>query len=82
MPLPRNLRRPQLGERRGLFLRRHDDHELRDNFNDGTDPYYLVDHTAFTYLVLPEIGFVEFFNRDTSPVDMAERTACFIEAAR
>ncbi|OAN75182.1 protein senC [Jannaschia sp. EhC01] len=52
------------------------------NHDDGTDPYYLVDHTAFTYLVLPEIGFVEFFNRDTSPVDMAERTACFIEAAR
>lgn len=51
------------------------------NHDDGTDPYYLVDHTAFTYLMLPEIGFVEFFNRDVSPVDMAERTACFIDAA-
>ncbi|GAB5449388.1 SCO family protein [Gymnodinialimonas sp.] len=51
------------------------------NHDDGTDPYYLVDHTAFTYLMMPEIGFVEFFNRDVSPVDMAERTACFIDAA-
>lgn len=47
----------------------------------GDDPYYLVDHTAFTYLVLPEHGFVEFFNRDTTPAEMAERTACFVEAA-
>ncbi|QXT40169.1 SCO family protein [Gymnodinialimonas ceratoperidinii] len=49
--------------------------------DDGTDPYYLVDHTAFTYLMLPEVGFAEFFNRDVTPGEMAERTACFIEAA-
>jgi len=51
------------------------------NHDDGTDPYYLVDHTAFTYLMMPGVGFVDFFNRDTSPVQMAERTACFIDAA-
>lgn len=51
------------------------------NHDDGTDPYYLVDHTAFTYLMLPEIGFVDFFNRDVTPAQMAERTACFIDAA-
>lgn len=51
------------------------------NHDDGTDPYYLVDHTAFTYLMLPEIGFVEFFNRDVTPTSMAETTACFIDAA-
>ena len=50
------------------------------NHDDGTDPYYLVDHTAFTYLMLPGSGFAEFFNRDTTPADMAARTACFIEA--
>jgi protein SCO1/2 len=33
----------------------------------GDDPYYLVDHSAFAYLVLPEYGFVEFFNRDVTP---------------
>jgi protein SCO1/2 len=48
---------------------------------EGDDPYYLVDHSAFSYLVLPEYGFVEFFNRDVSPADMAATTACFVEAA-
>lgn len=48
---------------------------------EGDDPFYLVDHSAFTYLVLPDHGFVEFFSRDITPVEMAERTACFIDAA-
>lgn len=48
---------------------------------EGDDPFYLVDHSAFTYLVLPEFGFVEFFSREITPADMADRTACFIEAA-
>ena len=48
---------------------------------DGTDPYYLVDHSTFTYLVLPGEGFVEFFRRDTPPEEMADRTACFIDAS-
>ena len=48
---------------------------------DSGDPYYLVDHSAFTYLVLPEHGFVEFFNRETTPQQMAERTECFVDAA-
>ncbi|MBL4626795.1 MAG: SCO family protein [Roseicyclus sp.] len=49
--------------------------------DDGTDPYYLVDHTAFTYLMLPEVGFVDFFSRNVTPAEMAQRTACFIDAA-
>ena len=48
---------------------------------EGDDPYYLVDHSAFTYLVLPGDGFVEFFNRETTPAEMAARTACFLDAA-
>jgi protein SCO1/2 len=47
---------------------------------DSGDPYYLVDHSAFTYLVLPGHGFVEFFNRETTPQQMAERTECFVDA--
>jgi protein SCO1 len=47
---------------------------------DGDDPYYLVDHSAFTYLVLPGHGFVEFFNRETTPQEMAQRTECFVDA--
>ena len=49
---------------------------------EGDDPYYLVDHSAFSYLVLPEYGFVEFFNREATPVEMAERAQCFIDASR
>ena len=45
------------------------------------DPYTLIDHSTQTYLVLPEIGFVEFFNRDTTPEEMAESVACFVDAA-
>jgi protein SCO1 len=51
------------------------------NNRQGDDPYYLVDHSAFTYLVLPDHGFVEFFNRETTPQQMAERTECFVDAA-
>ena len=44
------------------------------------DGYYLVDHSTFTYLVTPEDGFVEFFRRETTPEQMAETTACFLDA--
>ena len=44
---------------------------------DLDDPYYLVDHSTMTYLVLPEDGFVEFFRRDTTPEQMADTVACF-----
>ncbi|PID35263.1 MAG: SCO family protein [Rhodobacterales bacterium] len=47
---------------------------------DNADPeYYLIDHSTFTYLVLPEIGVVEFFKRETTPQEMAERAACFMD---
>jgi protein SCO1/2 len=49
---------------------------------EGDDEFYLVDHSTFTYLVLPEQGFVEFFRRETTPEEMAEATACFIDAAQ
>ena len=45
------------------------------------DGFYLVDHSTFTYLVLPDYGFVEFFRRDDTPEDMAERISCFMDAA-
>lgn len=43
--------------------------------------YYLVDHMTNTYLVLPQQGTVEFFGRDVSPEEMADRVGCFIDAA-
>ncbi|MDO8882769.1 MAG: SCO family protein [Pseudotabrizicola sp.] len=46
---------------------------------DGGDPeFYLVDHSTFTYLTLPGIGFVDFFRREDTAVQMADRVACFV----
>lgn len=50
--------------------------------DEGDPEYYLIDHSTHTYLVMPEIGFVEFFGRDTTPEDMASRTECFIDATK
>ncbi|WP_299045153.1 SCO family protein [uncultured Tateyamaria sp.] len=49
--------------------------------HDKSDEFYLVDHSTFTYLVMPEHGFVEFFRRDISADAMADRVACFVENA-
>lgn len=48
---------------------------------DTEDEYYLIDHTTGAYFVLPEHGFVEYFSRDVTPEQMADRLQCFIEAA-
>ncbi|MCV2872602.1 SCO family protein [Defluviimonas sp. WL0050] len=45
---------------------------------DKSDEYYLVDHMTQTYLMLPETGFVEFFNREMTAEDMANSVACFL----
>lgn len=42
------------------------------------EEYYLVDHSTFTYLVMPEQGFVEYFKRDVTPEQMADRIGCFV----
>jgi len=46
------------------------------------DPdYYLMDHSNFTYLMMPETGFVDFLRSDTSPQKVADQVACVIKAA-
>ena len=45
------------------------------------DDFYLVDHSTQSYLVLPEHGFVEFFNRNDTAKQIAERVGCFIDNA-
>ena len=45
------------------------------------DEFYLVDHSTFTYLMLPGIGFVDFFRREVTSEQMADSVACFVEAA-
>lgn len=46
--------------------------------HEPEDDFYLVDHSTFSYLMLPEHGFVEFFRREVSAEDMAEKVACFV----
>ncbi|MTH97404.1 MULTISPECIES: SCO family protein [Alphaproteobacteria] len=46
---------------------------------DKSDEYYLVDHSTFTYLVTPEDGFIEFFNRDDTAEQMADKVGCFLD---
>lgn len=48
---------------------------------DSDDEFYLVDHSTFTYLVLPETGFAEFFRREATPEQMADTVACFVDAS-
>jgi protein SCO1 len=49
--------------------------------DDTSDPYYIVDHMTQTYLMLPDYGFVDFFDRETDPEKMAASVACFLDAA-
>lgn len=45
------------------------------------DPGYTVDHTTMTYLVLPKTGFADFFQRDATAQQIADTTACFLNAS-
>lgn len=54
------------------YFRRHDDEDPE---------YYLVDHSTFTYLVMPNTGFADFFKRGDTPEQMADRVACFVDAS-
>lgn len=47
---------------------------------DADDEYYLMDHSTFTYLMLPTVGFVDFFGREVTASEMADRVGCFLKA--
>ena len=44
------------------------------------DGNYLMDHSIYTYLMLPDKGFVEFFDRDIAADQMADKVGCFLNA--
>lgn len=46
---------------------------------NGDGENYLMDHSTWTYLMAPEHGFLEFFDRDITPENMAEKVACFVD---
>lgn len=45
---------------------------------ESEDEFYTVDHSAFTYLMLPGNRFMEFFRREETADQMAERVSCFL----
>lgn len=48
---------------------------------DDDEEYYLVAHSTLTYLMLPTEGVVALFTRRLGPEELAEKTACFLDAA-
>jgi protein SCO1/2 len=48
----------------------------------GDDPEtYLMDHSSYSYLVLPGVGFVDYVDREATPDEVADRLECFATAA-
>ena len=43
------------------------------------DEYYLVDHSTFSYFLIPEIGFVDFFKRDETVEKISDIIECHLE---
>lgn len=43
---------------------------------EGEGEFYLMDHSTFTYLMMPETGLATFFKRDDTAEKIAETTAC------
>jgi len=49
------------------------------NAHPAVDDEYLVDHSTFSYLVMPETGFVEYFRRELGPEELADKIGCFVD---
>ena len=48
---------------------------------ESDDPeYYLMDHSAFIYLMAPGEGFLQVYRRGEEPEAIAENVGCFVDA--
>lgn len=47
---------------------------------DDDPDYYLIDHSAYTYVALPEQGVVDFFRHEATEEEIVGRTACYATA--
>lgn len=45
------------------------------------DDFYLIDHSTFSYFMLPGHGFVDIIRRDQSPEQVADTLECFMRNA-
>lgn len=48
---------------------------------ESDDDFFLIDHSTFSYFMLPGHGFVDIIRRDQSPEQVADTLACFIDNA-
>jgi protein SCO1/2 len=46
---------------------------------EGATENYEVQHTTLSYLMLPGIGFADFYQRDTTAKEIVDRTGCFLK---
>ena len=46
-----------------------------------SEDYYLMDHSSFSYFMVPDVGFVDFLRSDLSPEVVADRLACVLRAS-
>ncbi len=49
------------------------------NVRDPDDEFYLIDHSTFTYLVMPDTGFLAYFRRELSGDQLADQVQCYLE---
>ncbi len=49
--------------------------------HESDDDFYLIDHSTFSYFLLPGHGFVDIIRRDQSPEQVADTLSCFIDNA-
>jgi len=49
--------------------------------NDDDPEYYTVDHSTYSYLMLPGIGFANFYGHTDTAGAVAENASCMIDAA-
>ncbi|MBU2980362.1 SCO family protein [Lentibacter algarum] len=47
--------------------------------DDGDDDYYLIDHSTFSYFMLPDAGFVDFVRHEEPAEAVAKRLQCFLD---
>jgi len=45
-----------------------------------SEDYYLMDHSSFSYFMVPDVGFVDFLRSDLAPEVVADRLACVLRA--
>ena len=45
------------------------------------EDYYLMDHSSFSYFMVPDVGFVDFLRSDLPPEVVVDRLACVLRAS-